>query len=223
VRGYGVITRGVVYGSPWVSWGAVGGTTAGELLTLEYTPTHGTPVAYTLRDAAGRDIPVLDLGDHFEALLPVDVADGPATLTVDSQDETGNTSTTELVILLSGTPVAPPVSAPLAGGLPRLAPHRLVRSTPVELRVTALPAALVRRTPTLMLVVRGLPGARRVRSSPHFRGRSTPARVHVVIGVARVHGARRDATAGVAARFGATVVTRRDGPALEEALLLDLL
>jgi hypothetical protein len=221
MRGYALIAQGVVYPAPWLQFGEPAGATAGELLQIPVNVRHGTVVAATIELADGR---VLDLdvyGDRFELLLPPDAADGPAIVRVRLVDLTGNTSSAQTVVLLAGVPVAPPVSAP--GGLPRQVPHRLVRSSPVELRVTAAPGALRRRGPARTIVVLGLPGARRVRSSPQMRGRSTPARVRVTAGSARLLAGRHDAVASIPLRPGATAVTRRDGAALEEALLLDLL
>jgi hypothetical protein len=174
---------------PWLEWGAVAGTTAGELLQVEYTITHPELVRARLVLADGRELAMVVFADHLEVLLPYDTPDGPATVIAELDDGAGRTATAELVILLTGVAVPLPVPRP-AGGLPRRSPHRLIRAAPARVGVTAGPVGLERRDrPTTVR----LAGAARVRHAPVQR---------------------------VLAR---TAVLRRDGPSLEEALLLDLL
>jgi hypothetical protein len=133
--------RGYVYGQPdwrritvagWLTWGAVGGTTAGELLQVAYAVTHPGVTDATLVLADGRRLAMTVYPDRLELLLPSDTPNGPATVIADLDDGAGTTSTAQLVIFLTGVAV-PVAEAKPAGGMPRRAltrPHRLVHATP---------------------------------------------------------------------------------------------
>src|SRR4051794_27230621 len=81
--------RGYAYGQPdwrrvtvnaWLTWGAVGGTTAGELLQVAYSVTHPAVTGATLVLADGRRLAMTVYPDRLELLLPEDTPDGPATV-----------------------------------------------------------------------------------------------------------------------------------------------
>lgn len=85
------------------AWGAVTGTTAGELLRVQYSGIAITGAELALAD--GRVLE-LDVTAPWELslLLPPDTPDGPATLTATLADG----SIVELVIFLTGAVVVPP-------------------------------------------------------------------------------------------------------------------
>jgi hypothetical protein len=89
-------------------------------------------------------------------------------------------------------------------------------------RVLAEPGRLERRAPPTTVRVLGAPA--RVRHAPVVRVLArSPAGVRLAAGPTVVRAAVRAAGATAALRVGETAVAHRDGRALEEALLLDLL
>jgi hypothetical protein len=204
----------------WLTWGAVTGTTAGELLRVEYTLSRPELVSAELVLADGRRLTMIVAADHLEVLLPPDTPDGPATV-VAQLDDGARTATAELIVFLTGVPLVPPQRVPDAAPLRRGA-HRLVRADPVRVRVRAEPGRLERRAPPTTVRVLGLPA--RVRHAPVVRVLArSPAGVRLTAGPTVVRAAVRAAGATAALRVGETAVAHRDGRALEEALLLDLL
>jgi hypothetical protein len=199
--------RGYVYGQPdwrritvagWLTWGAVGGTTAGELLQVAYAVTHPGVTDATLVLADGRRLAMTVYPDRLELLLPSDTPNGPATVIADLDDGAGTTSTAQLVIFLTGVAV-PVAEAKPAGGMPRRAltrPHRLVHATPGRVELVSEPARLIRRAPPALML-----GVARTRVRVQLRrggdGRCAP----------RWAGAR----GGAAARPDVTVAARTLG------------
>lgn len=185
-------------------WGAVTGTTAGELLRVQYTGP--TPASATITLADGHQLDMAIAAGEMSVLLPVDTPDGLATIT------TSDGATLEL--LLHGTVVVPPERPSLPSRPRRETPRRTVRSrsrltlrssTRVEARSHA--AARLYRSSTR--VRRGAPPpdrAVRVRSP---WSTSSTARVSTT----RMVGSR-------VALASSSRVGRRDGRDVEEALLL---
>jgi hypothetical protein len=127
--------------APRVTFGAAGGTTAGELLQVSYTIDEPGITSASIRLADGRTLTLEVLSDRLQVLLPVDTPDGNATVTVHTLDDVGNARTQTQVVLLHGSIVVPPDQPPDVGpGAFRPAPpfeplrerrrgHSVVRST----------------------------------------------------------------------------------------------
>lgn len=98
--------------APTVTFGAVGGTTAGELLQINYTISEPSITTASIRLADGRTLALEVLSDRLQVLLPPDTPDGNATVTVHTADDVGNTRTQTQVVVLHGTVVVPPVIEP---------------------------------------------------------------------------------------------------------------
>lgn len=206
----------------WFTWGAVGGTTAGELLRVGYTITRPAVRGAQLQLADGRSLAMTVADDHLEVLLPADTPAGRALIVAELEDDAGVTATATLEVLLSGIPAPPQTPVPSPGGGPSTPELRLLRS-PARVRITPAPGQLRRRTPPRTAVVHARPSVRRIRTSPVVHGRSAAASVRIVSAAGRVRGQRRGGADALAVHAGATTVTRRDGPGIEEALLLGLL
>jgi hypothetical protein len=126
-----------------LTWGAVTGTTAGELLRVAYTLSAPATVEATLTLADGRTLPMS--GEPLEALLPADTPAGNATVTalVDG-------ATYTLTVALTGTVMVPEPRPPSrrAPSLPppRREPHRVTRRVvvPIAVRTTSRTRVRVR-------------------------------------------------------------------------------
>jgi hypothetical protein len=92
---------------PVITWGTPTGTNAGELLQIPYTINEPFLLSAKVRDYGGTDIPLTIHPDRLEALLPVDLADGPALVSADVEDDVGNSATRTMVIMLGGAIVVP--------------------------------------------------------------------------------------------------------------------
>lgn len=112
--------------APVVTWGAVDGTTAGELLTVLYTIDEPgiTSARLELRDGRRLDMDVA--ADRLTVLLPADLPDGPATLRAFVADEVLNTAQRTVLLHLTGTIVTP---APEPGGAPAGLPEYVRQPT----------------------------------------------------------------------------------------------
>jgi hypothetical protein len=206
---------------PWLTWGPVAGTTAGEVLQVAYSVSRPGVDTARLVLADGRELVMTVSADRLEVLLPPDAADGWAKVIAELVDEWGHTGTAELDVLIVGLPSGPPVPRPEpAGGLPR--PQRLVRA-PARVTIASGPTGLRRREPQRTVVARVGRGEREWRSAPIYRGRSAPGTVRIAAGAGHVRSVRRADVAAITVPAGATSVTHRDGREIEEALLLDLL
>lgn len=105
--------------APVVTWGAVGGATAGELLQVGYTLNEPALVSATIQLADGRSLALTDTGLTLEALLPPDTPNGNATIRAVVRDEVLNQATRALVVHLTGVIVTPePTTAPESPGWP---------------------------------------------------------------------------------------------------------
>jgi hypothetical protein len=195
--------------APQVTWGPLGGATAGELLQQAYVSDEPIDRAL-LRLADGRELEMAVLADRLEVLLPADTPTGPGRISF--YDELLNGG--EYVIALAGAVTAvqhpPPRAGPPAG-------RGQVGTVTVRTRgqvgtVTARAAVGVEATKAVTAVASC---AGRVRARPGGRSQGTwRSRAEVAV-TARVRAARR---LGVGGR-----TVRRDGPSIEEALLHDLI
>jgi hypothetical protein len=98
--------------APRVTFGAAGGTTAGELLSITYTIDEPAITDASIRFADNRTLALEVLSDRLQVLLPPDTPDGNATVTVHTRDDVGNVRTQTQVVLLHGTIVVPPDEPP---------------------------------------------------------------------------------------------------------------
>lgn len=95
--------------APDVVFGGAGGTTAGELLQLEYVSSE--PLEHAeLRLRDGRTL-AMSVGDGvLEVLLPADTPEGPVTLA--AFDDVGNEAVYPALLVLAGVPYVPPEPSP---------------------------------------------------------------------------------------------------------------
>lgn len=206
--------------APEVTWGAIAGTHAGELLRVAYTIDEPQIVAATLRLPDGRELVASALEDRIEVYLPPDIAPGLATLVAGVVDDVGNAADVELDILLSAA-LAIPTGAGRASH-PTWSPTDVPDPPRVIEWVTSRAGARSRDLVTH--VTTSLPVRLRIASSTAVTRRtitfrtSTSASSAAGVDVAHVTAPARAGTA-----TSGRVVSRRDGRAIEEALLLGLL
>lgn len=195
--------------APSVSWGAAGGTTAGELLQIAYSADEPIDSAdLTLAD--GRVLAFTIGAAVLSVNLPADTPAGPADVRV--RDDVGNERVYAALIVLQGAIVpTPPAPTPVAR--------------------TLAPPPRIRRARLIVHVSRA-----RVRSSCTVRARSHNAsRARVDRGSSIAARARRAGGARTATTFRlqsvassrrrlqgelAMAVRRRDGPDQELLVLL---
>lgn len=113
--------------APSVSWGAVGGTTAGELLQLAYSADE--PIAFADLTLADGRVLVFTIGAAVLSVnLPADTPAGPADVRV--VDDVGNERVYVALIVLQGAIVPVPTPTPLPRTLApplRIRRPRLIR------------------------------------------------------------------------------------------------
>lgn len=207
--------------APRLTWGAVGGTVAGELLQVAYTVDEPGVSSATLQLADGRRLNMTVQPDRLELYLPPDLPNGPATLVAQLVDDVGNATTAQLVVeLTGGTGYVPSGvlgrgAAPMPTSGPR--PRR-----PGGKKVTARTAA--RAASTAHVATRhGVRTRAALRTGARTAANlATTATPSSALSAYRVRSASQGARASASVRSGGVAVTRRDGPELE-ALLLDLL
>jgi hypothetical protein len=227
----------LTFRAPWLDYGAytenaVGGT----LFQVAYTLRRPGTVTATLRLADGRQLAMTVNAGSLEVLLPPDAPAGPATVLVDLVDADGVTGHADLTVQLSGVPLpgGGPRSAGMSGVTPadRTAPRTRTISAPADPVRVIVGAGAVRRQGAVrttrdteiainLSVGRGVA---RLRRSPHVRARSEEIAVKLAARPGTLTGTwtlRR--VERVEVNTGETAVVRRDGPAIEEALLLGLL
>lgn len=211
--------------APQLTWGATSGTTAGELLHLEYMLDEPGVQSATITLGDGRELALTDTGSVLEALLPADTPNGAGTVRVVVRDEVWNTHTYTRVLLLAGVVVEPtpaPDQTPApAGGLPRREPRRRqpeARTVTTRARLTARGrASAVAHPPVPSSVIR-IPSS----GSRIFGSRSTRVDLHA--GARSRLAARLPVSRDSTRRLGTRAsVIRRDGPSPEDLLLLELL
>lgn len=200
-------------GAPQVTFGAVDGGEAGQLLRIAYTSDEPLDSAYLVRGPRRLALAVQD--DRLEAVVPSDWPAGPAALEV--LDAVLNARSYADVVVIESPVVALPTVPGGRGAQPG----------------TATPPPRRRERRTLVGRSRAAARSRGVarRQAGASRGR-TRVRTHdrVVVGVAGATAApTADRYAVLASAYGGrsrapgregATVTRRDGPDLEVLLLL---
>lgn len=208
--------------APVVTWGAVDGTTAGELLRVGYTLNEPALVSATVRLADGRTLPLDDTGLTLEALLPPDTPDGNATIRALVRDDVLNEATRTVVVHLTGTVVVVPDSPTPTPGFPARAP-RPRRRRPAPVVVTSRTRARVR--------TRSIAGAGPPRSKPAIAVLRYDRRMSAELGDSSIAGVSISsitrAAVPVARASSRTVsratIHRRDGDDLEALAALGLI
>lgn len=203
--------------APQLTWGAVAGTTAGELLTIGYSIDEPALTAATLRLADGREQPMTVAADRLTALLAPDTPSGWAQVIAVVRDDVDNERTAVLPVLLAGV-APPPVQRPPSQGPPaalrRPRRHRVRDHATLRLTSrTRVQRELEASTATARI---------RVGVAVRATGAAAPNTLHLHTTTRTI---ATTATGGTRAglRPGPGHVGRRDGPSIEEALLLDLL
>jgi hypothetical protein len=191
--------------APSVTWGAVGGTTAGELLQLEYVSDEAIATAdVVLRD--GRVV-ALSVGETvLSALLPPDTPEGAASVRV--RDDVGNERVYPALLVLAGTPFVPPPET-------QASPRR--RELPGRRR----PSCAVTSTATVRRGSRGATFARARASSALQVG--VAARSTGVSATRSGLRTRRGQDSRGVASARSTLTRRRPPPSTAELIALDLL
>lgn len=200
--------------APAVTFGAIGGAEAGALLQVAYVSDE--PLARAVLHATGRQLELGVLADRLEVALPPDWPAGPADIEV--FDAAGNARRYPAVLAIVA-PVGRPVRGRGGGGGSTFsAPPRRRR---VEHRTAVSRSTLRLRS--------GSGVATRTASSGAVRTTSRAQVATAVVSADRAavssRSAARAAVDAPSTLAVSTIATlrRRDGRALEEALLLELL
>jgi hypothetical protein len=205
--------------APVVTWGAVGGATAGEMLTVLYSSDEPLGVA-RLWLPDGRRLDMTIEPDRLTLLLPADAPDGVSW--IHAYDDVMNEAPRQAVNI-SGVIVVPPPEPPVTPGPPqRGQPSLHPVQTPQTRRSRSRGVARSRSSTTR--------APRRVRSrsmindsrSMIYRSRDLARSRATVVSSAR--SARYSDLHTRALGSSSAVTRRREGPGEEDALaLLDLL
>lgn len=206
--------------APAIEWGAVAGTSAGQLLQVAYTIDEPGILTAELELPDGRELPVAIHDARLEVLLPPDAGGGFATLRVDVIDDLGNAATVEHMILLSGVFTTP--TGPGRSSHPTWSPEDV--PDPPRTVVWAI-SHLTLRSADQLLAVHFARTSRSVSSSRNVVRRRTLASSGrtAVRSTGRTGILLVTPPARASALASGRVTSRRDGRSLEEALLLDLL
>jgi hypothetical protein len=204
--------------APVVTWGAVGGATAGEMLTVLYSSDEPLGVA-RLWLPDGRRLDMTIEPDRLTLLLPADAPDGVSW--IHAYDDVMNEAPRQAVNI-SGVIVVPPPEPPVTPGPPqRGQPSLHPVQTPQTRRSRSRGVARSRSSTT--------------RAPRRVRSRSAIRDSHIAIRT--LHAARSRAEIETAARTtrsrdlraratgaSSAITRRREGPGEEDVLaLLDLL
>jgi hypothetical protein len=117
--------------APLVEWGAVAGTTAGELLRVAYVADESGVDSAVLSLPDGRALEMAVLADRLEVALPPDTPAGTATVTALAIDDVDNAALYTLDIAVTGAlvaPEAPPRTFPAAPAPLRPRPRKFITS-----------------------------------------------------------------------------------------------
>lgn len=198
---------------PEVTWGAQTGTTAGELLQLAYAADETIAGAELV--AGGQSYQMVVGSSILSVQLPFDVADGPADVVV--VDDVGNHRAYLALVTLHGTVVVVPAPVQVArGGLPR--PQRPRRGRRIQTHVTVLARTECRVRADVAHHV-GYAGSCTASVRARLERRPTPTPETAILRLqSRLRGRGDELTCDVA-----VAIHRRDGPDLEEMILLGLL
>jgi hypothetical protein len=201
--------------APNVTFGASSGTTAGEFFQIEYTSDEPLASAQLIL-ADGRVLELTVGTGVLSVLLPPDTPEGWASIRV--ADAAGNSRTYPAVVQLHGAVVPPvPVRPPSYPSLPR----RVVRP---RRRLVTVRSSIVVASSSRLRAREHVTGLVALRSSTRVRRGPAPIRRARVVGRLRVVGATHlhvhQAVPSIVVMDTTVSVHRRDGPRLEEALLL---
>lgn len=206
--------------APVITWGAVGGNNAGELLQVAYTVNEPAVDSAVLELQDGRVLAMSVLPDRLEVLVPYD-APPQGTITAVAVDDLDNLASYALVVSLVGgvgappTPIADRGNAPMPTGPSRRTSERQERriDSRSRARTSSTTRVAARRRDHTTVAGRSV-DAVRSRSADRSLALAT-SRVRAIAG----HGHRHPpGTTGSRIE----VIRRRDGQEIE-ALLLDLL
>lgn len=133
--------------APQVTWGAVGGAEAGQLLQVAYTLDEPDAVSAEFVSFAGEHVPLTVLPDRVEGLLPPAITGGLGSVLLTVLDDLGNEAVRELKIQVvspvGGVPARTgPGIVPTAAPGPRLPQEVIVRSRLPVLSGTVAVAAV---------------------------------------------------------------------------------
>lgn len=200
--------------APVVTWGAVGGATAGELLEVLYT-TDETLAFAKLWLPDGRKLDMTIEADRLSVLLPADTPNGVSWIHV--SDDVLNEAPRQAVNI-AGTIVVPPPEPPSLPGVPQrgqpiLHPVQTPQTRRSRSRGVARSRASTSRSPR-----RARTGAVASSRSMIHRSRTMKSRASEVRSVARTSSMQICIVRAVASSSATT--QRRDGPGEEEVMLL---
>lgn len=116
--------------APTVTFGAAGGTTAGELLELLYTVDEPGVESASIKLADNRVLALDVLSDRFQVLLPADTPDGLGRVTVKTVDAYLNRRTQTQNVQLHGVIVVPPDEPPVTDPFVPAPPSQPARRRP---------------------------------------------------------------------------------------------
>jgi hypothetical protein len=201
--------------APNVTFGASSGTTAGEFFQIEYTSDEPLASAQLIL-ADGRVLELTVATGVLSVLLPPDTPEGWASIRV--ADAAGNARTYPAVVQLHGAVVPPvPVRPPSHRSLP---PRRAVRPR----RLVTARSSIAVASSSRLRAREHVTGVAALRSGTRVRRGPAPIRRTRVLGRLRVAGDTHlhvhQATSSIVVTDTTVSVHRRDGPRLEEALLL---
>jgi hypothetical protein len=201
--------------APVVTWGAVGGATAGELLEVLYTTDE--PLAFAkLWLPDGRKLDMTIEADRLSVLLPADTPNGVSW--IHASDDVLNEAPRQAVNI-AGVIIVPPPEPPQVPGPPQRArpsihPDRVeTRTRRSRSRGVARSRASTSRSPR-----RARTGAISTSRSMILRSRTMKSRPGEVRSAARTSVTLSHGTHGWGS--SSAVTHRRDGPGEEEAMLL---
>lgn len=201
---------------PRVVFGPAAGTTAGEFFRIKYT-TNRPLVSARLVLLDGREL-VLTIGvDEFAVTLPADTPRGFAGIRV--TDDDGHTRFYPTVVELFTTA---PVRPPRPPAFPLRRPSNPARPAPVERpapRVVTIGTRVRVRTSTRVTVVQLAPLALRPVTATAVRHTRTLGSEIAALSRAGIRPLYRSEVV-YAETASTTRVGRRDGPAIEEMLLV---
>jgi hypothetical protein len=207
--------------APLVTWGAVGGANAGELLQVGYQLDEPGVESARVQLADGRWLTLTDTGATLEVQLPPDTPDGWATVELHVRDDVDNTAVWTHVVRLTGVIVIPQPQETVGGAPWRVGPRRTRRAAlerrTIRTRATATStsATRIRTSARDRATAIGTSRSRLRAAAAHRSTWTAGSRVALYTGP-RVS---RDSSHEL--RSSATV-SRRDGPSIE-AILLGLL
>lgn len=207
--------------APVVTWGAVGGANAGELLQVGYQLNEPAIESARVQLADGRWLDLTDTGATLEVQLPPDTPDGWATIEANVRDDVDNTATRTHLVRLTGVIVTPQPQETVGGSPWRVGPRRARRAAPVQRTIRSRATASSRSATR----IRTSAGDRAIAvTTSRSSRRAAAAHRSTWTATSRASlstGPRVSRDSSQAIRSSASI-SRRDGPSIE-AILLGLL